>query len=67
MACMILGHFPKRLPIQHLKALKNLAKKAMIMIIIKEYEAMNISLYLRHTHTQIDTYTQPLDHFIHVA
>ena len=56
MACMILGHFPKRLPIQHLKALKNLAKKAIIMIIIKEYEAMNISLYLRHTHTHTHTH-----------
>lgn len=43
--------FPQKTANTNLKALKNLAKKAMIMIIIKEYEAMNISLYLIHTHT----------------
>ena len=73
MTCTALGHFPKRLPIQHLKALNNLAKEAMMMIIIKQYEAMNISLSLSlththtHTHTQRHTYTQPLDHLLHVT
>ena len=57
--------FPQKTANTASQALKNLAKEAMIMVIIKEYEAMNISL--SYTHTQIHTYTQQLDHFIHVA